>query len=47
MGGFPSVKEIEKLVDYKLKMEEIKIGSPELKAGQEKKLVDNRWHICE
>lgn len=35
------------LVDEKLKNKKIHIGNPPLKDGQEKRLIDNRWHICE
>jgi hypothetical protein len=34
-------------VQSKIKDGEIKIGDPPLKENQEKKLIDNRWHICE
>jgi hypothetical protein len=44
---FAMPKEIKWLVENKKDTGEIIIGNPELKAGQEKKLVDNRWHICE
>jgi hypothetical protein len=47
IGGNVKAPEIRALVDYKLKNEEIKIGDPPLKDGQTKKLIDNRWHICE
>ena len=40
-------KELALLVEYKKEKGEIVIGNPELKANQELKLIDNRWHICE
>jgi hypothetical protein len=42
-----SISEMNEFIRAKIKSGEIIIGNPELKAGQEKKLVDNRWHICE
>jgi hypothetical protein len=34
-------------VENKIRLKEIKIGKPEIKEGQELKVIDNRWHICE
>jgi hypothetical protein len=40
-------KELALLVEHKKDTKEIQIGNPPLKDGQEKRLIDNRWHICE
>lgn len=47
IGGNVKPSEISQLVRHKLESKEIHIGKPELKSGQELKLIDNRWHICE
>ena len=47
IGGNVKSKEVSDLVRHKIENNEIIIGSPKLKENQEKKLIDNRWHICE
>lgn len=34
-------------IAYKLKNGEIHIGKPPLKEGEELKIIDNRYHICQ
>jgi hypothetical protein len=46
-GRILNFKEVEKMVETKISCGEIHIGNPPLKENQEKKLIDNRWHICE
>jgi hypothetical protein len=40
-------RETMDLINEKIKNKEIIIGDPILMPNQEKKLIDNRWHICE
>lgn len=42
-----SVYQMNQWIHAKIKAGEIIIGNPPLKDGQTKKLIDNRWHICE